>query len=194
MSLGHCSIGALVLIFFFNFSLELMASEREMAVYRGGTPIRGEITEGGCIVSSDNRDMHVDMGDYTNKDFRQVGSVAPYSIHFNINLMGCKSELVNLATVNLYGLAAPKNSHAFFVKSGNKGIFRTATYRVDSGLGLMITDDAGNIIIPNKVYPISYRFQDWSLVLHYTAHYLATSGQVHLRGLSSEVWFNITYL
>lgn len=194
MSLGQCSIRALVLTVLLAFSFQPLASEREMTAYRGGTPIRGVITEGGCTVSSDHHDMHVDMGDYHNSDFHQLGSVSPYSVHFNINLTDCKPELVNLAKINLYGLADPDKPQAFFVKSGREGIFRAATYRNDSGLGLTIVDDGGNVVIPNKTYPISYRLQNRDMVLHYTAHYLATSREVHLGGLSSEVWFHITYL
>jgi len=164
-----------------------------VTIIGGDIHLKGELAEGGCSVSSESQDMHINMGHYTPREFGKPGEVATHSVPFTIRLTGCNTELVDHTGLLFSGMTDPKEPDVFLVTSsegGPVGITGNAGY---SGLGLMISDVSGNQLVPGKPPTSFTQIQEDEAELHYVARYRATSRDIYPGALHSEVWFRISY-
>ncbi|WP_193323285.1 fimbrial protein [Erwinia endophytica] len=169
------------------------ARNHQVTIIGGDIHLKGELNEGGCSISSESQDMHINMGHYTPRDFGKVGTFATEGIPFTIKLTDCNPELVDHTGILFSGMTDPKEPDVFLVTSsdgGPVGITGNAGY---SGLGLMISDVNGEQLIPGRPPASFTRVSGNETELHYLARYRATSRDIYPGSLHSEVWFGISY-
>jgi fimbrial protein len=176
------------------FVAEVPAKGIKSTIRGGEVHMKGILTEGGCEVSSESQDMHIDMGQYNTHSFDRAGALATNIIPFSIRLTGCESVLAEGVGIMFAGMTDPKEPDVFLVTSAEGspvGITGNSGY---SGIGLMISDAAGNEAIPGN-FPAAFtkNSAEDEIELHYLARYRATSRHVYPGPLRSEVWFNISY-
>ncbi|PIJ49863.1 hypothetical protein BL250_15965 [Erwinia sp. OLTSP20] len=159
----------------------------------GELHLRGSLTEGTCVISAERRDMQIDMGRYRTDDFTGVGSLSAVRIPFDIHLTACNQPLAGNISVSFYGATAPRSPDLFLVTSddGNAAGLSDSTH--DSGLGLQLSDSAGDPIIPNHTAGMSLLPLAGNTIMHFTARYQATARHPRPGELRSEVWFRLVY-
>jgi type 1 fimbria pilin len=183
----------LIYIFLYLSSENVFARNVRINIVGGEVHMNGKIIEGACSVSTESQDMHIDMGQYNTHSFERVGALSTTSMPFTLRLEGCKPEVSQGVGVVFSGMTDPKEPDVFLVStvkgvpvgiSGNTGF---------SGLGLLISDEAGNLMVPDTP-PAWFQQKNGSEVeLHYLARYRASSRNIYPGPLRSEVWFDITY-
>lgn len=176
-----------------------MARNHPVVIIPGGdVHLRGELTESGCMVATESKDMHIDMGQYTNTIFSGTGSEATLHIPFSIHLTGCSPELAERVGISFYGMTDPKEPDVFRVTSGEGSPVGVSGGNGFSGLGLIIDDQQGKGVEPTINPKTQIRFQPREIkgeevIIPFTAHYRATSRKVYPGPLHSDVWFRIVY-
>ncbi|WP_369064292.1 fimbrial protein [Enterobacter sp. MALB-1] len=176
-----------VLFMCLMFSASSGARNHVVTIKGGDLHLRGELAEGSCEVSTGSRDMSVDMGQYRNSDFQGVGSLSSVLIPFELHLTGCNPALASAVGVSFYGMTDPKDPDVFLVSSGVSG---RDGY---SGLGLLIADETGSQVIPDRVSDTFVPVTASDVVLHFTARYRTTSREPSPGELRSEVSFRLVY-
>ncbi len=155
--------------------------------------MRGQLTNGACVVSADSQDLHIDMGQYTTHAFRQIGDVSAPGIPFTIRLKDCHPGIKGGVGITFSGVTVPKEPDLFLVSaseplpagvSGQKGLV---------GLGLLITDQSGHQIKPGGIPHQFFRPNGDDISLHYVARYQTTSQGLWPGELRTEVRFDIAY-
>lgn len=157
--------------------------------------MRGQLTNGACVVSADSQDLHVDMGQYTTHAFKRVGDLTEPGIPFTIRLTDCGPGLEGGVSITFSGVTAPKEPDLFQVAGPSDDTRPTGVSGRDgySGLGLVITGPAGHPVIPGRRPDVFSRPDGNDISLHYLAHYRATSRSPRPGELRSEVRFEIAY-
>lgn len=155
--------------------------------------MRGQLTNGGCVVSTDSGDLHVDMGQYTTHVFNRVGDLSAPGIPFTINLSDCEPGIKGGVGITFSGITAPKEPDVFLVTTSDGRPTGLSGREGYSGLGLLITDQTGHQVIPGAVPEVYFHPTDRELTLHYVARYRATSRSTWPGELLSEVRFDIAY-
>jgi len=186
---------------FFNRSLcslllvgiSCSAKAKVVTITGGEVHLTGALAENGCVVSTKSRDMHVDMGKYTDTRFHGVGSEATLHIPFYVRLTGCNPDVAKRMRISFYGMTDPKEPDVFLVTSGEGGAVGISGDKGFSGLGLVISDAQGNPVAPYSAHNLTYRVERDGVVMPFTAHYRATSRTVYPGPLRSDVWFRIVY-
>lgn len=169
------------------------ASNHVVTVRGGEVHLRGELAEGSCVVSAESRDMQVNMGQYRNDTFHGVGSLSPVRVPFAIHLTDCNPSLVSDVGVSFYGMTDPKESDVFLVTSGDGSPVGVSGDEGYSGLGLMLSDEAGRQVIPDQGTGTTVPVNAREVIMNYVARYRATSREVWPGSLHSEVWFRLVY-
>lgn len=155
--------------------------------------MRGQLTNGACVVSADSRDLHVDMGQYTTHVFERIGDLSAPGIPFTISLSDCEPGTQGGVGITFTGITAPKEPDVFLVTASDArptGISGREGY---SGLGLLITDQTGHQVIPGAAPDVFFHPEGRDMALHYVARYRATSRSTWPGELHSEVRFDIAY-
>lgn len=186
------SLTSLILILFI-YSGYVAARNIRIIAPGGDVHMLGRLTTGACAVSADSQDLHVDMGQYTTHNFERTGDLSAPGIPFSIRLTDCSPGLTGGVGIEFSGVTAPKEPDVFRVTTSDTrptGISGDNGY---SGLGLLITDAAGNQIIPNTPPEIFYHPVGSEISLHYLARYRSTSRGVYPGDLHSDVCFDIAY-
>lgn len=161
---------------------------------RGGeVHLRGALAEGSCQVSTESRDMQVDMGQYRTDIFHGVGSLSPVQIPFSIHLTDCNPALVRDVGVSFDGMTDPKETDVFLVTSGEGSPVGVSGREGYSGLGLVLYDRTGHQVIPDQIADTASPVNGREMVMNYVARYRATSREVWPGALRSEVWFRLVY-
>lgn len=159
----------------------------------GNVHMRGELTNGACTVSADSQDLHVDMGQYTTHTFVKPGDVSAPGIPFTLRLSDCSPDLAGGVGITFTGVTAPKAPDAFRVSVSDARPTGVSGGDGFSGLGLLISDAAGNPVIPDRVPDVFHHQDSSNTVLHYIARYRSTSRGVYPGDLHSDVRFDIAY-
>lgn len=177
----------LTILFLFAVSLNnCNAQNNPLTMMSGKLHMKGRLTEGGCTVSSENQDMHIDMG--TAYSFSGLGSQQSNIIPFFIRLTGCDLLFAEGAEIKFSGIATPKEPDVFLVTSAEN------MPEGNSNIGLLVTDTKGNQVIPGKAPDVNEHGEAVNeMKLHYFARYRAISDRIFPGPLRSEVWFNISY-
>jgi len=183
----------LIYIFLYFSSGNVFARNVRIDIVGGEIHMNGKMIEGACSVSTDSRDMHIDMGQYNTHSFERVGALSTFGMPFTLRLEGCKPEISQGVGVVFSGMTDPKEPDVFLVtpvQGVPMGISGKAGF---SGLGLLISDEAGNLMVPDKP-PVSFQqLNESGIALHYFARYRASSRNIYPGPLRSEVWFDIAY-
>jgi type 1 fimbria pilin len=182
-----------ILIPFIFFSFDLSARNHVVTIRGGDVHIRGILAEGGCEVSSESEDMHVNMGQYTTSMFKGTGSESTLHIPFSIHLTNCNPVVANNAKVSFYGVSDPKDPNAFLVSSMEDVPFGISGKDGFTGLGLIIFDENGQSVVPNMQPELNHKIEGKDVIFPFTAHYRATSQMTYPSSLHSDVWFRVTY-
>ncbi|WP_050496756.1 fimbrial protein [Raoultella planticola] len=159
----------------------------------GEVHLRGELAEGSCVVAAESQDMQINMGQYRNDSFHGVGSLSPVQIPFSIHLTDCNPALASEVGISFYGMTDPKETDVFLVSTGDIVPTGVSGDRGYSGLGLELSDEAGQQVIPDQISGMSYPVNGRERVMKYTARYRATSRETWPGALRSEVWFRLVY-
>lgn len=183
----------LTAVLFLGFVLSATARNHVVTIIGGDTHFRGSLAEGACVVSSESRDMHVDMGQYRNNEFTGVGSESPLHIPFVVHLSDCNPELADRIGISFYGMTDPKEPDAFLVTSGDGSPVGVSGDAGFSGLGLVISDAQGNTIVPDMPPHLTTHVDGWDISIPFTARYRATSREVYPGSLRSDVDFRLVY-
>lgn len=155
--------------------------------------MRGQLTNGGCVISTDSEDLHINMGQYTTHVFERVGDLSAPAIPFTINLSDCESGIKGGVGITFTGITDPKEPDVFLVAGSDvrpTGISGRGGY---SGLGLLITDQTEHQIIPGAAQDVFSHSKSRDMALHYVARYRVTSRSIWPGELRSEVRFDIAY-
>lgn len=176
-------------------SLVLSASARNhvVTIIGGNAHFRGSLAEGACVVTTESRDMHVDMGQYRDNEFTGVGSESSLHIPFVVHLSDCNPELADRIGISFYGMTDPKEPDVFLVTSGDGGPVGVGGDNGFSGLGLVISDARGNTIVPDTPPHLTSRIEHREISIPFTAKYRATSREVYPGSLRSDVGFRLVY-
>lgn len=170
-----------------------MARYVHVIVPGGEVHMRGQLTNGACVVSADSRDLHVDMGQYSTHKFERVGDLSAAGIPFTIRLSDCGPVTQGGVGITFTGITAPREPDVFLVTASDArpaGISGGEGY---SGLGLLITDQTGRQVIPGAVPDVFIYPKNHDMALHYVARYRASSRSTRPGELHSEVRFDIAY-
>ncbi|MBD8129251.1 type 1 fimbrial protein subunit FimI [Pantoea agglomerans] len=172
-----------------------MARNVRVIIPGGEIHMRGQLTNGACVISADSQDLHVDMGQYTTHAFKRVGDLSAPVIPFTIRLTDCGPGLEGGIGITFSGVTAPKEPDVFLVAGPSDdtrptGISGRGGY---SGLGLLITDPAGHQVIPGGEPDVFSHPYGSDISLHYLARYRATSRSTWPGELRSEVRVDIAY-
>lgn len=169
-------------------------ARNHVVTIRGGeVHLKGALAEGSCVVSAESRDMQVDMGQYRNDSFKGVGSLSPVQVPFAIHLTDCNPAVAGEVGVSFYGMTDPKETDVFLVASGDGAPTGVSGGEGYSGLGLMLSDEAGRQVIPDRGSSATLPVSGSEMVMHYVARYRATSREIWPGPLRSEVWFRLVY-
>lgn len=170
------------------------ARNHVVTIQGGEVHLRGALAEGGCVVSAESRDMQVNMGQYRNDSFHGIGSLSPVQVPFTIHLTGCNPSLAGAVGLSFYGVTDPKDTDVFLVTSGNGSPVGVSGGEGYSGLGLMLSDEAGRQILPEQVVmDTAVPINSSEMAMNYVARYRATSHEAWPGALRSEVWFRLVY-
>lgn len=187
-------VAALFSCAFFIPLLSLAAPRNHVVTIKGGeVHLRGELAEGSCVVAAESQDMQIDMGQYRNDSFHGVGSLSPVRIPFNIHLTDCNPSLAGEVGIGFYGMTDPKETDVFLVSNGDVVPTGVSGGRGYSGLGLVLSDEAGQQIIPDQISGTQFPVNGREVMMKYTARYRATSRETWPGALRSEVWFRLVY-
>lgn len=169
-------------------------ARNHVVTVRGGeVHLHGVLAEGSCVVSEESRDMQVDMGQYRNDSFHDTGSLSPVRVPFSIHLTDCNPSLASEVGVSFYGMTDPKETDVFRVTSGVSVPTGVSGGEGFSGLGLMLSDEEGQQVIPDQVTATAVPVNSSEVVMHYVARYRATSREPRPGALHSEIWFRLVY-
>ncbi|MFJ3358428.1 fimbrial protein [Serratia liquefaciens] len=186
-------IQSICFLFFAGFSCVGLSRNHVVTIVGGDVHLRGVLTEGACGVATDSEDMHVDMGQYKNNDFSGVGSESSLNVPFSVHLTGCNPALAARVSIGFYGMTDQKAPDAFLVTSGDGAPVGVSGGNGFSGLGLIISDVQGRLIMPDVAPTTTWQVNRGDVVIPFTAHYRATSRTVYPGPLRSDVWFRIVY-
>lgn len=170
----------------------VFANHAQSTAPSGIVHMRGRLDTGACVVSSDSRDLHVEMGKYSTKFFEKAGDISNPGIPFTLNLNGCGTALAGVG-ISFSGVADPKDPDVFKVSTSESRPTSVSGKNVYSGLGLLLKDIAGNVVIPNAPPQIFYSSGGVDMALHFVAYYRATSQTAYPSELHSDVRFDISY-
>ncbi|XGI79138.1 fimbrial protein [Enterobacter hormaechei] len=187
------SLRCLVVVLFPVFAMSAYARNHVVTIIGGDTHFRGSLAEGACVVSTESRDMHVDMGRYRNNEFTGVGSESQLRIPFVVHLSDCNPELADRIGITFYGMTDPKEPDTFLVRSGDGGAVGVSGSAGLSGLGLVISDAQGNNIVPDTPPHLTTHLEGREVIIPFTARYRATSREVYPGALRSDVDFRLVY-
>jgi len=170
-----------------------MARNVHVIIPGGEVHMRGQLTNGACVVSADSQDLHVDMGQYITHAFERVGDLSTPGIPFTIRLTDCMPGMAGGIGITFSGMTAPKEPDVFLVAASDARPTGGSGSDGYSGLGLLITDPAGHQVIPGGVPDFFSQPDGNDIALHYIARYRATSRSPLPGELHSEVRFDIAY-
>ncbi|WP_434747271.1 fimbrial protein [Pantoea sp. Lu_F5_004] len=182
-----------LLLMLFIHSGGTMARNVRIVIPGGELHMRGQLTNGACVVSADSQDLHIDMGQYTTHAFERIGDLSTPGIPFTISLTDCDPEIEGGVGITFSGVTAPKEPNLFLVTASDASPTGISGGNGFSGLGLLITDQGGHPIIPGSIPNVFPRPAGKDISLHYVARYQATSRGVWPGELHSEVRFDIAY-
>lgn len=159
----------------------------------GKLHIHGKVISGACVVTSDNADMHVDMGQFTLHTFKHPGDITTAARPFTVHLTDCKSEISGGVNISFSGVANQKMPNLFQVFSDDEGTGNVSQSSEDSHVGLLISGPQGKQVRPDGVPVVLRQANGKDTEIHYIARYFASSLRVHPEELHSEVRLNIVY-
>lgn len=159
----------------------------------GKLHIHGKVISGACVVTSDNVDMHVDMGQFTLHGFKQPGDITTAARPFTVHLADCKSEISSGVNISFSGRANPQMPNLFQVLSDDESTENVSQSSEDSHVGLLISGPQGKQIRPDGAPVVLRQASGKDTEIHFIARYLASSVRVHPEELHSEVRLNIAY-
>lgn len=174
-------------------TVSALASNVRVVVVGGKVHLNGSLVSGGCSVTADSQDMHIDMGQYTTHSFDRVGALSTQSVSFTLLLTDCAPGVADKVGITFSGMTAPRAPDLFLVTSADGGPSGVSGNNGFSGLGLMISDTEGRQVIPGQHPAVFYRVEGSEMALHYIARYRATSRYVYPGPLRSNVRFDISY-
>ena len=162
-------------------------------IISGKLHLHGKVIYAACVVTSDNADMHVDMGRFTLHAFNQPGDITTAARPFTFHLADCRSEISSGVNISFSGRANQQMPNLFQVASDEVGTGNAEDNSEDSHVGLLISDPQGKQVRPDGE-PIVLRQENGKdTEIHYIARYLASSLRIHPEELHSEVRLNIAY-
>ncbi|MGE9552892.1 hypothetical protein ACQPT2_17140 [Erwinia amylovora] len=115
------------------------------------------------------------------------------STSFSVKLADCKPEIAVTTAFFFSGETDPAQPDVFSVlpaDTNHPGIPERAK---DSGVRLMISDDAERQLLPNIQSATARSVKGGIMELHYVARYRTVSRPVYPGPLRSEVWFEVIY-
>lgn len=168
-------------------------NDYDAEVAGGQLHIHGRVIAGACLVTSDNVDMHVDMGQFRLHSFKQTEDIATSDRSFTIRLAECKSEISAGINIALAGRTNSQKPNLFEVDSGDEESEHVDSSSENSDVGLLISDMKGRVVMPKGAPVIVRQEHGQDAEIHYTAHYLASSLNIHPEALHSEIRLDIAY-
>jgi len=184
---------ALLVLFTFTSFVDSYARNHVVTIRGGEVHLRGALAEGGCEVSTESREMQIDMGQYRTDSFDGVGSLSTPAIPFSIHLTDCNPSLANEVGISFYGMTDQKEPDVFLVTSCDASQAAISGGEGSSGLGLVLYDKAGHQLIPDTLTDLTAPVQAREVVMNYIARYRVTSRETLPGTLCSEVWFRLEY-
>jgi len=159
----------------------------------GKLHLHGKVIYGACVVTSDNADMHVDMGRFTLHAFKQSGDITTAARPFTVHLADCKSEISSGVNISFSGRANHQMPNLFQVASDEVSAGNARNNSEDSHVGLLISDPQGKQVRPDGAPMVLRQASGKDTEIHFIARYLASSLRIHPEELYSEVRLNIAY-
>ncbi|WP_380178363.1 fimbrial protein [Kalamiella sp. sgz302252] len=149
----------------------------------GKLHLQGKVIAGACRVTSDNNDMHIELGRYDKTS-------SPANAPFTVKLADCQSEIISGVNIHFSGEA----------KSEMPNLFLTHSPKISAGKagqrdnpGLLILDAEGKQVLPDSAPVVVRQEKGKDTELHYFARYFATSLRKNPGTLHSEVRLDIAY-
>ncbi|WP_442798678.1 fimbrial protein [Pantoea vagans] len=171
----------------------------DVGVYnKGMVKLRGNIIEGGCLISIGDREsseLIVDMGAYRNDQFKHVGDYADREyVTFRIDVSLCNIDAGRNIDLLFSGDTASEDKSLFKVRP-DKSFNNKASESDDdasTGLGLALFDENQNRLYPNVINS-NTRMRGESGTLIFLAKYQMVRNQTVAGRYLSEVNFKIFY-
>jgi len=136
-----------------------------------------EVEESGCIVSPESEELIVDLGVWSTKEFKYIGSQSSKT-HFKIGLEECQTDNVSIM---FSGKASSFNKDYLAVDNENL-----------SGIGIEFYDQDGTFLALNKLGP-SIKLNDGSNILNYYANYISGEEKIQSGVANAIMTFGLYY-
>ncbi|WP_085841582.1 fimbrial protein [Enterobacter asburiae] len=149
----------------------------------GKATLTGEIVEAACSIATDDVWQEINFGSVPLSDFAD-GNV-PASKPFHIHLQNCVLDKSNGGVwkdvIVTFDGNTHKNQKDMFAMTGD-----------GQGIGVKITDEAGNKVIPGQALPGLQLYED-NTDLHFNIHLARNSENLTAGDLTSFIRFMVAY-
>lgn len=170
----------------------------DIGIYnKGKVKLRGNIIEGACVVTVNNRasdDIIVDMGSYRSDQLKEVGFYPDKEyVTFRIYVGQCNIDSKRNIEIVFNGETASEDSTLFRVYTDKTpSALKEERGNKEVGLGLALFDQEYNALVPNSVLSSS-KFRGRDGLLTFLAKYKVIKNEVRPGELFSEVNFKVFY-
>lgn len=167
---------------------EIPVSAAQVTVINGGKlHMQGALVNSACSVASESQNMTVQMGQYRNTDFKDIGNYAPVSIPFVIRLNDCQTDVSHNVGITFQGMTPVEDPQVFLATTHMSG------HDYSTGIGLALFDGAQQLIIPNSLPVFFLPLSTQEITFHFTARYRAVSERLTPGNIKTDVWFVLVY-
>lgn len=167
-----------------SISAGVRAGNKTHTIIDGGmVHLRGGLVEAGCIISTDNENDIIDMGELRSNQFNGVGSYSK-NVPFKIKITNCSVAVSDKVGISIFGNIHAKDPQIFKLEGSEESA---------KGVGIAILDNKGDIIIPDNIPSGWINFHEGENILNFNVRYRATDMQVTGGKANTSVWFNLTY-
>lgn len=171
----------------------------DIGIYnKGKLKLHGNIVEGACVVSVNDRvseELIVDMGSYRSDQLKGGGYYPEREyVTFKINVGQCNIDSSRNIELIFNGETAIADKTLFKVYPGMMPLShkQESNNNEDVGMGLALFDQNHNMLYPN-VMTNSLRFRGKDGVLVFLAKYKVIQNKVNVGNFFSEINFNVFY-
>ncbi len=151
--------------------------------FSGTINVNGEISDNTCVVSSESREVTVELGDVSTKQFSSIGSGSRFE-PFYIKLENCGASASNV-DIMFSGKEDTSDSQLLSIQKASDS---------SSGIAIGIYDDEKELLPINTFSSSSYIYSSQPvLVLSFFARYVSTELDVRGGSADGSVTFYLNY-
>jgi minor fimbrial subunit len=137
------------------------------------------VIEQSCVVSSENRNMSVDLGRWSTKQFKKANDTSPAQ-YFEINLESCNADLVK---IRFSGQGAQFNDQYLALNADSNM----------PNIGIQIKDENKNILPLNEFSPERSLTGIEQATLKFYANFISDDGRITAGKASATATFQLYY-